>query len=535
MMNEEIYFRTEDIRLEDILDLYVPTSRDAEIIEALKAAQPVILEGSRGTGKSFLLRVAEAQLTRSFAKDKIVPVYVIFRKSPLLQTSDQFQFHHWMVARFCAELMASLRRMGMFTGSFLGQSESLHSETSNLFSTIAQAYENSFRQPGATVDITGLPSIDDLRTSTEELCRIMGIRRIIAFFDEAAHNFRPDQQRQFFTLFRELRSPYISCKAAIYPGVTSFGETFQPAHDATWLSVNRNILDTDYIKNMRQIVEKQAPSEIISAISRQGENFAVLAYAASGNPRLLLKNVSEAPKMTSQNLNNLIREFYRQSIWSEHSNLAELYTGYRPLIDWGRQFIEKNVLPAMSKHNAARESRSRIETTCFFWIHRDSPELVKHALRLLAYIGIVVKEADGIRNNKSEIGSRYSVNLGCLFALNSNPLTEAFEVAKHLTTRRFTEFGENAPEYSDLIELVEDLPQPDLTNIVLGKQLSKTLNVLDITEWQKNKLLEGGYLTVGDVLDATEEELQQLRQVGEKRSRRILNAAVASVLEYLSG
>lgn len=262
-MTEELYFRTEDIRLEEILDLYVPTAKDTEIVDSLKLSKPVILEGSRGTGKSFLLRVAEAELIRNFHKDRIVPVYVTFRKSPLLQTADQYQFHHWMIARFCSELMTALRKLGLIAGvnsaiSIFSGSLSTVQENDHQIATIAHAYEESFRQPGKTIDVSRLPSVDNIRNATEELCKSLGLKRIIAFFDEAAHNFRPEQQRQFFTLFRDLRSPYLSCKAAIYPGVTSFGDTFQPAHDATWVHINRNILDSDYVTNMRQMVEKQA-------------------------------------------------------------------------------------------------------------------------------------------------------------------------------------------------------------------------------------------------------------------------------------
>ena len=63
----DFIFRTEDIKLEDILDLYVETSKDKRVVDLLKSANPIILEGSHGTGKSFLLRIAEAQLTRDFS------------------------------------------------------------------------------------------------------------------------------------------------------------------------------------------------------------------------------------------------------------------------------------------------------------------------------------------------------------------------------------------------------------------------------------------------------------------------------------
>ena len=63
----------------------------------------------------------------------------------------------------------------------------------------------------------------------------------------------------------------------------------------------------------------------------------------------------------------------------------------------------------------------------------------------------------------------------------------------------------------------------------------KSIEVLDITEWQKQKLREMKLETVVDVLKATETELQEAWYVGEKRSRRMRNAAIVAVYEYLSG
>ena len=69
----------------------------------------------------------------------------------------------------------------------------------------------------------------------------------------------------------------------------------------------------------------------------------------------------------------------------------------------------------------------------------------------------------------------------------------------------------------------------------MQQQLDKPLEVLDVTDWQRSKLRELDLETVGDVLAAGESRLQELRYVGEKRSRRIRNAALAAVFEYLSG
>jgi hypothetical protein len=63
----------------------------------------------------------------------------------------------------------------------------------------------------------------------------------------------------------------------------------------------------------------------------------------------------------------------------------------------------------------------------------------------------------------------------------------------------------------------------------------KSIDVLDITPWQKNKLTSLKIYTIGDVLKSTETMLQKAYYIGEKRSRVMRNAAIAAVYEYLSG
>ena len=218
---------------------------------------------------------------------------------------------------------------------------------------IAIDYENSWKNPTQVIDTTSLPTIDSFKDAIEEICEELNIKRINLLIDEAAHIFRPEQQRQFFTLFRDLRSPYISCNAAVYPGVTSYGDIFQYAQDATFVDIDRDILADNYIDKMREIIEKQADSDssLLTQISRSKNNFEILAYASSGNPRFLLKTISRSPKMNSSQINDVIREFYRVELLAEHSNLSEKYPGHRGLIDWGRKFIEDTVLPEIQNKN----------------------------------------------------------------------------------------------------------------------------------------------------------------------------------------
>ena len=286
---------------------------------------------------------------------------------------------------------------------------------------------------------------------------------------------------------------------------------------------------------MRQIAYKQADSSLATAIEKNAQNFAVLAYAVSGNPRILLKTLAQSRNMGTRDVNEAIRTFYRSTIWSEHSGLAESYTGHRPFIDWGRNFIENVVLPETKAKNDRRQSEGQTESTCYLWIHRDTPEVIRHALRLLEYTGIIQKGDDGIRGTRSEVGTRYGLNLGCVFALEATPTSSALEIVKNLSIKRFTEFGANHAAYSNLIASASRYNQPDMLQI-LHEQLTKSIDCLDITDYQNEKLKECGLETIGLVLGCNEHYLiDKIQYVGEKRARRIKNAAEAAVLEYLSG
>ncbi len=534
-----LIIRTEDIKPEFILELYVETPQDRSTVELLKSPTPTILEGSRGTGKSFLLRVAEEQLSMQFQKDRVLPIYVSFVRSSLLQTSDPSQFLHWMMARLSSRITRSLYQKGLLmpsnpASSLISGANATIDLNELPLEKIARQYEESYKKPGTAIDSSAIPSVDSFNDSIEDLCRQLNIERLAVFFDEAAHVFRPEQQRQFFTLFRDLRSPFLTCNAAVYPGVTFYGQTFQTTHDATIISLNRDPMDQKYLENMRDIVLKQADSQLASDIGIYADNFNSLAYAVSGNPRLLLKTVALAGRLRSGDVKKVLKEFYRTDIWSEHSGLVDRYPGHQAFIDWGRNFIERTVIPDSIKKNEQWANEGKNEATCFFWIHRDSPTSVIEALRLLSYTGIVTKLDSGVVATRSEIGTRYAVNLGCLIASSSDPVPLLKTICQKLTIKRFTEYGANHPVYSDLVSVIGDFKEIDISN-VLVRELSKSIDVLDLTTYQKDGLRSISLDSVGKTLQASESDFQKINYIGPKRSRKMMNVVTSSVLEYLSG
>lgn len=528
----DFYYRTEDIRPDKILKYFVEIEEDRDIVDALKGRNPSMLVGSRGTGKSFLLRVAEAELRRDFDTGRVFPVYATFEKSTLIQTSDPDQFTHWMLARLAANLVRSLSRyFPTFDDLRLPIARTDPGEKESRIELIAASYEDSWTH-GKPIKISGVevPSAESFKDAVEEICIALDIDRIAFFIDEAAHILLPPQQRQFFTIFRDLRSPYLTCNAAVYPGVTAFGDAFQRSHDATFLSLTRNVLAREYIDRMREVVEKQADSETLGTVARSTENFELLAYAASGNPRLLLKTLSRARNLSASEVNGVIRSFYRSEFWNDHTMLSDKYSPYKIYVDWGRDFLENDVLPKLRERSAS----GRV-TTAYLYVDKNAPKAVSHALDLLEYTGILIEHEPGIRGTRSGVGTRFLVNLGTVFATLSVPTREGLPLVKGLSIKRFAEYGANYSSFIQLQEAVSVLPQDAETSPVLSDQLKKDIDILDITDWQKEKLRELDLTTLGDVLRATDQQLQEAYYVGEIRSRQMKNAAQAAVFEYLTG
>jgi hypothetical protein len=528
----ELRYRTEDFTLKDIGKYYVETSSDRNIVEALKSRASVVLQGSRGVGKSFLLRIAQLELENSLGHDRVLPVYVTFNRAGLLQSTDENKFQHWMMAKICNRIIRAARQKGVLTGATsiltsLGPKQSDADIESRLVH-VEEAFENSWRKAGEFVGEESNLDPQDLKDAVEDLCSECELERIVLLVDEAAHVFIPQQQREFFTLMRDLRSPQLSIKAAVYPGVTSYGETFQLTHDATRLSVDRDIFEHEYLGAMTALVLKQQGG-LSRQLDRYGEVFGALAFAASGNPRILLKTLSRALPLNTNNANRAMKEYYRESVWAEHSSLGERYLGHRQLIDWGRDFLESRVIPEQHSRNL-----DATETSVAMWINRDAPAAVKEALRLLCYSGILQEAGSGLRATRSGTGSRYLINVGCAAVQDADPVSYCARLRRTASIKRWTEFGVSHPSYRPIARF--DLSALDSAQqTALESQLRRDIDYLDLSPFQKAKLHELGFTTVGGVLGAKESDFQTAKWVGEVRSRQMMNAATTAVFEYLSG
>ncbi|WP_433515144.1 AAA family ATPase [Nonomuraea sp. CA-143628] len=530
----ELYFRTEDLTPEEVSDYFVETEFDRRTIDALKSKKTVVLQGARGVGKSFLLKVAQKELDESFSTSKTLAVYITFNKAGLLQTADSERFKHWMLAKICERIIREARKKGALRHNstiFATLSRDDSDEVTELrLQKLRSQLEDSWKNDSLPEGVDSGIDPEVIKDAIEDLCSQTSVRRVVLLVDEAAHVFIPEQQRQFFTLMRDLRSPYLSVKAAVYPGVTYFGDSFQLSHDAELVNVNRDILDKGYLEAMREIVLRQDP-ELQSNIARNGEIFDALAFAASGNPRTLLKTVSAASPLSANNAQRTMREYYREAIWSEHSALGDRYIGHRSVIDWGRQFLQKHIIPMLRKKSGeAGDADKRV----FIWIHRDAPAPVKESLRLLCYSGILHEAGSGLVATRGLTGTRYMLNIGARTGPEADPVSATTWLRRAISIKRMVEFGANHELYESIARLDVDKMDEERREFIKS-QLDRSVDKLDMTAFAKGRLKTLGFDTVGKILAASESDFQQAKWVGPVRSRQMMNIATAAVMEYLSG
>lgn len=128
------------------------------------------------------------------------------------------------------------------------------------------------------------------------------------------------------------------------------------------------------------------------------------------------------------------------------------------------------------------------------------------------------------------MGTRYMVNVGCLLSMEAKPASFGLDIVRNADIRRMSEYGANHLLYKAIQGVLLDS-----TTDALQKQFLKSIDVLELTEWQKMKMHEIDVNTIGELVAATEEKLKQAKYIADVRARNIRNAGIAAVCEYLLG
>lgn len=425
----------------------------------------------------------------------------------------------------------------MLIGKDSEETDALAIQISKLINKLEKSWKNN--QTVVDDSSSFVEDVDYFKELLHSVCGELKIKNFIFLFDEACHNFLPKQQREFFTLFRDLRDSYICCKAAVYPGITSYG-TFEMFHDSIVKRVEKDILAEDYVDKMRDIIKRQTDDRTYNILIQQGELLNSLIYAATGNPRVLLKSVYEASeKLTSlkkTKVNSTIKDFYRTQMWNEYTKLGDKFTSYKEIIDWGRVFIEEKVLmETQNKNSRSNNEEFYDKQTIYFIIHKDAPELVKKAINILEYAGIVVLHTEGYKTGGG-IYNRYQVNMGIVAASTSELDLSSYinKLRRGLSIKVVTEYGANSVAFKEIDQIKSNINFEN-GGIDLQTLLDRNIDILDIYEYQKKEIKKEGFCKLIDILNSSEVDLQRAHLIGPVRARNIYNLSMNALLEYIIG
>lgn len=540
--------RAENLSWDELRNWTAYTAREEGYIRKLKGPGAKLLAGPRGSGKSTLLKTAYYELLNSRVA---FPVYINYAKSLALEplfharADAVLVFRQWVLRKVIAGAASSFQEVkqgSRFDDLFSTNRRRLQHLQAGAF----EAAADELLSPSYVVELL------------EALAEEFNCERAVLLMDDAAHAFSPEQQQEFFEVFRELRSRRVSCKAAVYPGITSYSPNVHVGHEAELIEMWSPPDDDDYLDGMRSLIQKRLPSELASQLADRGEIVDYLALAAFGVPRAfinMLADVFDVEESSSTKPTRLRAERAVETYAAQARNvfkaLSRKLPRYSNFVSLGQE-LEQGMLGALASYNALQTSVEK--TAKIVALELPLPPQIQKILNLLEYAGLVRPAGEISRGVKGRF-ARYSVHYGLI--LNDNALRLGKSVAMSDTVRALKAQHPHAFARTKAIKLVGadflarcvlDLPAcarcgaqrvsddqrfcikcgNELSNAsIYNELLSASIDVLDIPERKKQVIVEGSTIaTVQDImLDDDLQQLRRLRGIGPVWAGKIRTAA----------
>lgn len=571
--------RAEDFTNEQLLNCFSETIRERDIIEKIKGAGAHLLEGPRGIGKSTIFKKAELELDDSFPSDRVLGVYINFKAALLVDADDNDlgynPFLCWIVAKLLDAFYKKSRKLNAVPSQQIkGKYESLFGISKTDTEVSIQAtirdlqtlYSASTDQKEDIIQkikkrgIEGYTNPDSVADFIREIASKNNIHRVVFLFDEAAHTFDEQQQRIFFEFTKLIHGDIVSTKAAVYPGITSYGGNFEVGQDAILLafsSINEHSdqARAELIKHFRELVEKRLPRQQYKQLISKGDALDLLIMLSNGNPRMFLQAASKmlaSKQISKRSALAASNDFISTELIRYHEGLKKRLPRFSSHIDLGLELIKGHLIPELQKKNEGKGKNPKIQT-CYFTIEDLVPYKIKKSISLLEYSGFLFSKSVVKTANRKQ-SKRYALHLGV--AANDKIFNSEFSLVpeaaiKKLAISDYREFYASDPMFATLVQnhpAQESCPNGHIRqadgdfcpicgakfqlNPVVQELLNDDISVLHLSHFLKDKVTTTfGVITVGDLLKLTESDLKQAHQIGPVRSRMLINIAE----EYISG
>jgi hypothetical protein len=486
-LGDYILDRTESLEDKLILEYFI--EKDNSKIQRLIDSEQYLLEGSRGVGKTMLMKAAMLKSQEKFGQNSILPVWVSFEESIRLErikvinnTVDPFL--QWTMGKILYETLNKISELQpkaleqlnkRLSKIFNEPSPNTFSKYTSLLNDYIRVLErgeiennNEVTILSPSVELTSI--LDNPQTFREfllELIKDYKLQRIVFLFDEAAHVFSYSQQEKFFTFFKTLRNPSIACKAAVYPGITNYGKYFERGQDAKEIRIDWSPIDSNDINYIKDILKKRIKAYDISYWHKLTTNKAVLdliAICSNGNPRFAFHIIDELESnkafksnVTSPILINSIRTVFNTK-WKEFDTLKQRLVRFEKYITEAESFMKETILPNLRLWNEKQRETKR-KLSLGFYISTRAFDLLEKVFSVLAYSNII-----GIDYSKRSLGHH---KYGYYVTINPSTLFTDL-IIKDVSELQNTSIAiENNQTYTELsIPIKELISQVGIVNYI---------------------------------------------------------------------
>jgi len=481
--DSELILAAEDCDRAIFSEIHRFTKNDTRIINKLIAHGPVLLQGGRGSGKSALMIAASQEMAPYDPESDVVGVYVSLRHLPLLRSEGEAY-----EKIFCGLLVDEIKKT-------------------------AEACKRSFESE---------PNVKALQYAIANLSASLG-KRIVLLFDDAAHIGREASLEEFFSIFRTLSSSAVSCKAAIYPGVTHFGNRFDVYNDATVIDVTRDEDQPEYGELFADVVRARYPNlaaaEYVTNLSYE-RVAKFLGLCLLGNMRGFifacgkLQDHLASGAIGLKAIGNVMQLLATNYYWPLLEEVTPKLGKYSPMVEPAKLLAERLVEECTNK-KVLRKS---------VLIHRDFIAAMPKPFEILEYVGFIARREASRSLKSGGRGTRFSMNL-CLL----------FEQAPglRLTSELYMAYEQGSSEpleihtSSKFPKLEMPIPATDGELQILREPVSclKKSNAYPygLTERMVQLLTNAHIETVRALSEASDAELDDLERVGPATVRRMRN------------
>jgi hypothetical protein len=369
------------------------------------------------------------------------------------------------------------------------------------------------------------PSVGEVQFALSKLAAQLK-KRLVLYFDDAAHLGREASLEEFFDIYRTLSSSSVSCKAAIYPGVTRFGIRFDVYNDATVIDLLRSEELPDFATTFHEVMQARYPdvfrAELFSSSLDQKSIASFLAQAVLGNMRsfiiacnTLKERCADGRKIGLPELGETLIELARNYYWPLLDEIRPKLGVYEPMVATGHEIANIVFIECAQKSNSPRD----------IIIHRDLDEKFSKPLQILEYAGFLSKREASRGLKSGGRGARYASNLCSIFELtHRSRLTKVlFDLWMGPSREEAIQFSKGS-KLAD-IALPETLPATDLAIFQQSIQVLRKSNPYPygLSDQKIQLLLNAGFQTVGDLVDASDDQIDAIKGVGDATLLRIRN------------